>query len=75
MTSPPISTDALLVIRENLLRGLQLVADRIEDGTFHNVGPHGAAPPSQSGQITLALLEGVDAELADRSRVADTALP
>lgn len=40
---------------------------RPADGTFETVGVKGAAPPSQSGHITLALLAGVEAELAARA--------
>lgn len=70
-------TDTLLTTRSNLLSGLDAVAVSLRDGTFEVVGERGAAPASQSGQTTLALLAAVDAELAarDRSRVADTALP
>lgn len=60
------STETLTVIAGNLRRGLDVVADRIAAGTFHTVGAKGAAPPSQSGQLTLALLDGVQAELARR---------
>jgi hypothetical protein len=70
------STETLTVIRDNLLRGLDRVAETISDGSFETVGPKGAAPPSQSGQTTLALLAGVDAELEARaSSVVATALP
>lgn len=64
------STETLTVIAANLRRGLALVADRITAGTFHTVGPKGAAPPAQSGHLTLALLDGVLAELAARERTA-----
>lgn len=60
------AAETLTVIRGNLLAGLERVADEVAAGTFHDVGPKGAAPPSQSGHLTLALLEGVEAELADR---------
>jgi hypothetical protein len=60
------STAALLVIRGNLLRGLDEVAASLEDNSFHIVGVKGEASPSQSGQTTLALLAGVDAELLER---------
>jgi hypothetical protein len=64
------------VIRGNLLRGLEQVAAAVADGTFETVGPKGAAPPSQSGQTTLALLAGIDAELGARaSAAAEPALP
>lgn len=61
------STETLTVIAGNLRRGLDVVADRIAAGTFHTVGAKGAAPPSQSGQVTLALLDGIQAELAHRN--------
>lgn len=61
------STATLTVVAANLRRGLDEVAGRITAGTFHTVGAKGAAPPSQSGQLTLALLTGVEAELAART--------
>lgn len=60
-------TETLTVIAGNLRSGLAVVADRIAAGTFHTVGAKGSAPPSQSGQLTLALLDGVQAELARRA--------
>ncbi|WP_341719827.1 hypothetical protein QQG74_09070 [Micromonospora sp. FIMYZ51] len=60
------STETLSAVAANLRRGLDVVASRIAAGTFHEVGPKGAAPPSQSGQLTLLLLTGVEAELARR---------
>ncbi|GAA4439064.1 hypothetical protein [Phytohabitans houttuyneae] len=62
------STAALRTIRSNLLDGLDAVAGHLAAGTFDTCGPRGAAPPSQSGRLTLALLAGVTAELADRER-------
>ncbi len=61
------TTPVLLATRRNLLAGLDLVAAHLAGGTFETVGPKGAAPPSQSGRLTLALLNGVDAELERRS--------
>lgn len=60
------STSALRAIRLNLLGGLDVVAEHLAAGTFHTCGPKGAAPPSQSGRLTLALLDGVTTELAAR---------
>lgn len=57
-----VPVEALWVVRANLLAGLDEVAAHIEAGTFHTVGPKGAAPPSQSGQLTLALLRLVELE-------------
>ena len=60
-------TATLTTIRTNLLAGLDQVAASIQAGTFHTVGPKGSAPPSQSGHLTMALLNGVNAELARRN--------
>lgn len=64
------STVALRAIRRNLLDGLDTVAGHLAAGTFHTCGPKGAAPPSQSGRLTLALLDGVTAELETRGATA-----
>lgn len=61
------TTAALLSVRSNLLRGLDIVAGHIDAGTFDVVAPGKASPPCQSGHLTLALLAGVDAELAIRN--------
>ncbi len=60
------STETLLKIRKNLLNGLDEVAKTIKNGTFNTVGHKGSAPASQSGHLTLALLEGIEAELKKR---------
>lgn len=60
------STETLETIRSNLLSGLDRIAATLAAGSFTTVGEHGAAPPSQSGQTTLALLAGIDAELTKR---------
>lgn len=60
------STKTLRGIRCNLLGGLDKVARSLDAGTFHDVGPKGAAPPAQSGQLTLALLHQVERELRSR---------
>lgn len=65
------STPTLEVIRANLISGLDRVAATLADGSFHAVGEKGAAPPSQSGQTTLALLTEIDAELSRRERRED----
>jgi hypothetical protein len=63
-------TATLRTIRDNLHIGLDRVAATIDAGTFHTVGPKGAAPPAQSGHLTLALLAGVNAELDRRASCA-----
>ncbi|GAA2347268.1 hypothetical protein [Dactylosporangium salmoneum] len=60
-------TAALEAVRLNLLAGLDRVAGSLDDGTFTTCGPKGAAPPAQSGHLTLALLDGVDRELETRT--------
>jgi hypothetical protein len=60
-------TAALEAVRGNLLAGLDRVTASLDDGTFAACGPKGAAPPAQSGHLTLALLAGVDAELGTRT--------
>lgn len=59
-------TDTLLAVWENLLEGLDKVSKSLENETFHTVGKKGAAPPSQSGHITLWFAIAVDAELSRR---------
>lgn len=60
------SDEVLLTTRNSLLAGLETVGQRIADGTFHDVGEKGKAPPSQSGHLTLVLLVEVNAELVNR---------
>lgn len=60
------STEALLVIQGNLFSGLGIVAKHLEDGKFNVSAKEGAAPPAQSGCLTLWLLLGVEDELESR---------
>lgn len=62
------STTALRTIEENLRTGLDVVAGHLAAGTFDTCGPKGAAPPSQSGRLTLLLLDGITAELNAREK-------
>ncbi|WP_047891752.1 hypothetical protein [Micromonospora sp. RV43] len=61
------STATLETIRLNLHRGLRRVLAHRDAGTLHQVGPKGAAPPIESGALTLSLLVAVDEELAHRT--------
>jgi hypothetical protein len=61
-----VSEETLLILRANLLNGLDLVAASLADGTFHKVGKKGMAPPSQAGQLTLGMLVSVNNELVAR---------
>jgi hypothetical protein len=60
------STEALLVIQNNLFEGLAIIAKHLDAGTFNVSVKTGAAPPSQSGNLTLSLLLGVEDELEAR---------
>ncbi len=60
------STEALLGIQGNLLKGLGIVAEHLDAGTFNKSVKEGAAPPSQSGWLTLMLLMSVEDELESR---------
>jgi hypothetical protein len=62
------STETLLEIQNNLLNGLSTVAKHIEAGTFTVSKKEGAAPPSQSGNLTLIFLLRVEDELENRIR-------
>jgi len=42
------------------------VAHTINSGTFHQVGEKGKAPPAQSGQLTVILLERINEEIERR---------
>jgi hypothetical protein len=59
-------TEVLLKIRSNLLNGLSEVDRQLQLGNFNLVGPKGAAPPSQAGHLTLALLLAIQEELTAR---------
>lgn len=69
------SIEALTAIRGNLLAGLERVAEHVDAGTFHTVGDKGKAPPAQSGQTTLALLNVVEGELHRRETMPDDERP
>lgn len=60
------SVEALMAVRENLLRGLSAVGQHVEAGTFNVSKKEGSAPPSQSGWLTIVLLLGVEDELESR---------
>lgn len=62
------STATLEAIRLNLHQGLRLVLAHRDAGTLHQVGPKGAAPPIESGALTLSLLIAIDEELAYRTQ-------
>lgn len=57
------SDRTLLQVRQNLLDGLDRVAESIDNGTLDRVGRGGQAPPRESGGLTLTLLRAVEDEL------------
>lgn len=59
-------TPVLLKTWKNLKGGLDEIDKTVKNGTFHKVGHKGAAPPSQSGQMTLWFALAVDHELTKR---------
>ncbi len=71
-------TETLLLIQSNLFDGLAAVAKHFEAGTAEIPKKEGAAPPSQSGWLTLTLLVSVEDELEARilgfQRVVDPEL-
>lgn len=56
----------LVALRDNLLAGLDRVADAARSGDLHRVGKKGQAPPAQSGCLTLVLLVAVNDALVAR---------
>lgn len=63
-------TENLLIIRENLLKGLDKVAEHIENGTLDVGNPEKKEnPPRVGGQLVLMLLAKVN-EILDRRGVA-----
>jgi hypothetical protein len=63
-----VSTETLEKIQKNLISGLDKVAETIKNGTFKKLGPKGESSPAEFGHVTLALLNGVTAELQSRKR-------
>lgn len=64
------STENLLIIRENLLKGLDKVAEHLDNGTLHIGNPEKKEnPPFAGGQLTLLLLCKVN-EILDKRGVA-----
>lgn len=62
-------TEHLLVIRDNLLKGLDKVAEHIENGTLDVGDPEKKVnPPRAGGQLTLMLLARVN-EILDKRGV------
>ncbi|TYC01677.1 hypothetical protein FXF53_11480 [Micromonospora sp. WP24] len=66
------STETLTVITEKPSRRPGHCGRADRGGIFHTAGAKGAAPPAQSGQLTLALLDKVTAELARGNATSPT---
>lgn len=60
------STGVLLVLRANLLDGLERVAETLTNGTFQTVSAKGSSP-AQAGWLTLQLLNQVNKTLDTRT--------
>jgi hypothetical protein len=60
------NTDALLVIRDNLLKGLDKVAEHLENGTLDVSPGEKQNPPRAGGELTLMLLTVVNSILDER---------
>jgi hypothetical protein len=59
-------TETLLVIRDNLLKGLDKVAEHMDNGTLDvSPGPK-MNPPRASGELTLMLLAKINTILDER---------
>lgn len=64
---PEWSTENLLSIRENLLKGLDKVAEHVQNGTLDVGDPEKKInPPRAGGELTLMLLTRVNNELHER---------
>jgi hypothetical protein len=61
-----VSTEALWVVRRNLLKGIDRVAEHIDAGTQHDVPDGHEVSAAEFGCFILALLVEVDHELASR---------
>ena len=62
-------TEHLLVLRDNLLKGLEKVAEHIDAGTLDVSPGEKQNPPRSGGQLTLLLLITVN-EILDKRGVA-----
>ncbi len=67
----PYPTSVLVRVRTNLLAGLDRVAAHAAAGTLHTIPEGKSSPPVQAGQLTLILLDAIDAELAHPNRKTD----
>lgn len=59
------TTETLLAIRANLLKGIDRVVEHLDSGTLHERGSK-ASTPAEAGCITLGLLRQIDKELRNR---------
>lgn len=59
-------TDTLLAIRENLLKGIDSVAEHLDNGTIDTQTKEGAATPREAGALTLMLLVKINEILLSR---------
>lgn len=62
-------TEHLLVIRDNLLKGLDKVAEHLDNGTLDVSPGEKQNPPREGGTLTLMLLAKVN-EILDKRGIA-----
>lgn len=60
------STETLLIVRDNMLKGLEKVAEHIEAGTLDVSPGEKQNPPRAGGELTLLLLTVVNSILDER---------
>jgi hypothetical protein len=61
-----VPTESLVVVRANLLKGLDKVADHVDNGTVMVAKDEKSVPPLVAGQMTYMMLGILDAELVSR---------
>lgn len=61
-------TDVLLGIRDNLIKGFELLGRHEAAGTFHVSKKEGSASPAVAGWLTMVFLLGIEDELETRIR-------
>lgn len=59
-------TDVLLIIRDNLISGLDKVVEHMDNGTMDVLMSEKGSTPRQSGAFTLMLLAQVNEILSER---------
>jgi hypothetical protein len=63
------TTETLMIVRNNLIRGLGLIGETVENGTFNTPARPKAAPASQFGALVLNMYVNVSKVLTDRGEI------